>query len=112
MAESIDAPVPSVTAPSVAVWAFTAGDEVREGSRDAGSDDGKFEVVGLVTLIGGVAPTVGSGGTGGGAVLLGRGGPAPLTALEGGPLGGGGGGTATVLPSGSFLLTHLFFSES
>ena len=63
-------------------------------------------------MIGGVALTVGSGGTGGGAVLLGRGGPAALTALEGGPLGGGGVGAATVLPSGSFLLTHRFFSES
>ena len=71
-----------------------------------------FEFVELVTLIGGVAPAVGSGGTGGGAVLLGRGGPAALTALEGGPLGGGSVGAATVLPSGSFLLTHLFFSES
>ena len=40
------------------------------------------------------------------------GGLAALTALEGGPLGGGGVEAATVFPSGSFLLTHLFFSES
>lgn len=65
-----------------------------------------------MTLIGGVAIVVGSGGTGGGAVLPGRGGSAALTTLEGGPLGGGGVGPAAVLPSGSFLLTHLFFSES
>lgn len=75
-------------------------------------DDGGFDNPGLVTLIGGVAIAVGSGGTGGGAVLLGRGGPAALTTLEGGPLGGGGAGVAAALPSGSFLLTHLFFSES
>lgn len=75
-------------------------------------DDGGYEAVGLVTLIGGVPTAVGSGGTGGGAVLVGRGGPAALTDLEGGPLGGGGAGTAAAVPSGSFLLTHLFFSES
>lgn len=74
-------------------------------------DNGGFEIAGLVTLIGGVI-AVGSGGTGGGTLLLGRGGPAALTTLEGGPLGGGGTGTAAAFPSGSFLLTHLFFSES
>lgn len=75
-------------------------------------DEGGFEVIRLATLIGGVAIAVGSGGTGGGAVLLGRGGSAALTALEGGPFGGGGAGVAATAPSGSFLLTHLLFSES
>lgn len=75
-------------------------------------DEKEFEVAGLVTLIGGVAIAVGSGGTGGGAVLFGRGGPAALTTLDGGPLGGGGAGPVVAVPSGSFLLTHLFFSES
>ena len=75
-------------------------------------DDGGFEPFGRVTPIGGVAIDVGSGGTGGGTVLLGRGGSAALTALEGGPLGGGGVAAAAVVPLGSFLLIHLFFSES
>ena len=72
-------------------------------------DDSGFEVIDLVALIGGV---VGIGGTGGGAVIPGRGGSAVLTTLEGGPLGGGGVGAAAGVPSGSFLLIHLFFSES
>lgn len=75
-------------------------------------DDSGSDIAGLVTLIGGVAIAVERGGTGGGAVPLGRGGPAALTTLEGGPLGGGGPGTTAAVPSGSFLLTHLFFSES
>ena len=45
-------------------------------------------------------------------MLLGRGGSAELTTLDGGPLGGGGAGAAAAVPSGSFLLIHLFFSES
>lgn len=112
VAESNGAALASIGGSSVEVGAFTGGDGFRDGTRLAGLDDGGFEVVSLVTLIGGVAIVVRSGGTGGGAVLLGRGGSAALTTLEGGPLGGGGVGAVAVLPSGSFLLTHLFFSES
>lgn len=94
------------------VGVFTAGDGLRDGYRDAGLDDSGSEAIGLVILVGAVAIAVGSGGTGGGAVLLGRGGPAALTTLEGGPLGGGGAAVVAAVPSGSFLLTHRFFSES
>lgn len=75
-------------------------------------DGGGCKAIGRVTLIGGVALDMGSGGAGGGAVLLGRGGPAALTPLEGGPLGGGGAAVVAAVPSGSFLLIHLFLSES
>lgn len=55
---------------------------------------------------------IGSGGTGGIGVDAGGGPPAALTALEGGPLGGGSGAAAAGVRSGFFLSTHLFFSAS
>lgn len=90
----------------------TAGDELRDPSLDAGFDVGPFDVGGFEELAGGVGNAVGSGGTGGVAVEAGRGAPAVLTALEGGPLGGGGGVAAVGVASGFFLSIHLFFSES
>ena len=75
-------------------------------------DVGPFDAGGFEKLTGGVDNAVGSGGIGGVAVEAGRGGPAALTALEGGPLGGGGGGAAAGVVSGLFLSIHLFFSES
>ena len=68
---------------------------------------------GPATLFGGVA-VLGSGGTGGVSVFFLIGGaPAALTALEGGPLGGGGrdasAGTEVSLP---FLFTHFLRSLS
>ena len=67
--------------------------------------------------MGGVAVLLaveGSGGTGGVSVsFLPGGGPAPLTALDGGPLGGGGVAAAAACPSPPpFLLTHFFSSLS
>ena len=51
---------------------------------------------------------VGRGGTGG-VVPLDMGiGPDALTALEAGPLGGGGVALTAGIASGSFLFTHLF----
>jgi len=68
---------------------------------------------GPVTLIGGVA-MLGSGGTGGVSVSLLMGGaPAALTALEGGPFGGGSrGGSAAAGASPAFLFTHFLSSLS
>jgi len=63
-------------------------------------------------LIDGVALAVGRGGTGGVEVDAGGGAPAALTALEGGPLGGGGGAVAVGVRSGFFLSIHRFFSAS
>lgn len=71
-----------------------------------------MEIGGLVKVIGGVAVDVGRGGTGGVAVEDGGGGPAALTALEAGPLGGGGVAVAAGIALGFFLSIHLFFSES
>lgn len=71
-----------------------------------------FGVGGFVNAIGGVPVAVGSGGTGGVAVKAGGGCPDALTALEGGPLGGGGAAVGAGVASGFFLLTHLFCSES
>ncbi len=45
-------------------------------------------------------------------VDAGGGAPAALTALEGGPLGGGGGAVAVGVRSGFFLSIHRFFSAS
>ena len=72
--------------------------------------------MGPVTLMGGVAVLFaeGNGGTGGVSVsFLGGGPPLPLTALDGGPLGGGGVAeeAAGVSPL-AFLLTHFFSSLS
>ncbi len=63
-------------------------------------------------VIGGVAVVDGRRGTGGVPLADLNGGPDALTALEGGPFGGGGGAFAAGVRSGSFLLTHLFCSGS
>ena len=63
-------------------------------------------------MIGGVAVEFGRGGKGGVDVEELERGPEVLTALEGGPLGGGGVAFAAGVASGSFLLIHLFCSES
>ena len=68
---------------------------------------------GPVTLMGGVA-VLGSGGTGGTSVsFLIVGAADALTALEGGPLGGGGRGASDAAgASPAFLFTHFFKSLS
>ena len=63
-------------------------------------------------MIGGVAVVDGIGGTGGVPLTDMGGGPDALTALEGGPFGGGGVALVADVAPGSFLLTHLFCSES
>jgi len=65
-----------------------------------------------VNVIGGIAVDAGRGGTGGVAVADDGGRPDALTALEGGPLGGGGVAVAAGVASGFFLSIHLFFSAS
>lgn len=79
-------------------------------------------VGGLVMLIGGVIPgcagppayAVGKEGIGGGAEAEDWGGAAAaLTALDGGPLGGGAfGASVSGVAAPAFLLTHFFKSES
>lgn len=86
---------------------------IGEAVLEAGTNTfGLDEVVGVVaggpvTLIGGMA-VLGSGGTGGVSVsTVGGGTPDALTALEGGPFGGGGrGASAAVGVSPAFLFTH------
>lgn len=104
-------------APSTAGSGIVAGDWLREGCKDVilgvdmfeGADgtEGLGEDVGGVTVI-----AAGSGGTGGVADNDGGNPPAALTDLEGGPLGGGCAALTAGVASGSFLLTHLFCSES
>ena len=99
-----------------------AGEAVRAGAPTPdGGPDGKLFVGGVdcVTFIGGVALCAGiiecgSGGTGGVAVLdiEGGGPPAALTALDGGPLGGGAFGASVAVGAGSFLLIHFLSSLS
>ena len=64
---------------------------------------------GVDDCIVGFGIVVGSGGTGGVDVFVGRGGgpPAALTAREGGPLGGGGVAEATLVGASPFLFIHL-----
>ena len=71
-----------------------------------------LNVGGLEDGMGGIDVAVGRGGTGGVEVEAGRGGGGPLTALEAGPLGGGGVAVAAGVASGFFLSIHLFFSGS
>lgn len=92
-----------------------AGVPIREGGPEAGFVDGE----GCETLIGGVSDELGNidgkGGTGGVAVLDiddGGGPPCPLTALDGGPLGGGALGASVAAGASPFLLTHFFNSLS
>lgn len=73
----------------------------------------------FATFAGGVEPCLigggivdGRAGTGGVEELLGGGGPAPLAAREGGPLGGGGVAETAGGLAPSFLFTHLFSSLS
>ena len=83
--------------------ARTAGEEGRDRLLDVGGfEDG----------VAGVDVAIGSGGTGGVELEIGRGGGGPLTALEAGPLGGGGVAVAAGVASGFFLSIHLFFSGS
>lgn len=101
--------------------AATAGEPARAGVsvRDGGPGCGPARGVGCETWIGGVAVCpvnpLGIGGTGGVAPLdmaVDGGPPAPLTALLGGPLGGGALGTSVAVGAGPFLLTHFFRSLS
>ena len=91
-----------------------AGVIVREACRDAGLDD-MVVLDGPGMFMDGLAVAIGRGGTGGALVMVwGGGAPTALTALDGGPLGGGGrGALAFSCSAGSaFLLTHLPFSLS
>lgn len=99
----------------------TAGDAVRVGVAfpDGGPESRWIDGEGCRTLIGGVSVcpgiTDGKGGTGGVAFLDiddGGGPPAALTALDGGPLGGGAFGASVAAGAGPFLLTHFFNSLS
>lgn len=83
---------------------------MREGKPDGGLEEGGFEMGGFVMLMPG--GEVGSGGTGGTPAVEGGGGPDALTALEGGPLGGGGVAAVRVSDWGAFLFTHFFCCSS
>lgn len=101
---------PEVGAVAISGPSPVAGVALREVYVEAGFEG----IAGLTRLIGGIGIPVGMGGTGGVPVLLRIGGPpAPLGALEDGPLGGGGGGAEAFWSSGpAFLLIHFPFSLS
>lgn len=116
----IASPPPAAAAAAAAVIE-RAGEVVCAGvSTREGGPDPKPIVGGVAceTLIGGVPAspgiTDGKGGTGGVAVLDADAGgpPAALTALLGGPLGGGAFGASAAAGVGPFLLTHFFSSLS
>ena len=98
----------------VACCGASASDSSMGGARTAGEGarDRLLDVGGLEDGMGGVDVAIGSGGTGGVELETGRGGGGPLTALEAGPLGGGGVAVAAGVASGFFLSIHLFFSGS
>ncbi len=99
---------------SMACCGASASDSSIGGARTAGEEarDKLLDVGGLEDGMGGVDVAVGSGGTGEVEFEIGRGGGGPLTALEAGPLGGGGVAVAAGVASGFFLSIHLFFSGS
>ena len=108
-------PGPSPAAPCASCSLGGIGEAVLEAEAEA-FELGEFvgaAARGPVTLIGGVA-VLGSGGTGGtSASFLIAGAADALTALEGGPLGGGGRGASDAAgASPAFLFTHFFDSLS
>ena len=105
---------PITAADSIAGDAVLAGVPVPDGGPDGMLVGGE----GCDTPIGGVSVLIGNadgrGGTGGVECLDidGGGPPAALTALDGGPFGGGGFGVSVAAGAGPFLFTHFFKSLS